>query len=364
MTVCVGELAAMLARRFPLSWAEPWDRVGLRIGDPDQPVERVYVALDATIASIREAARSGCQVLVTHHPPFLADVSAIVADDPAGAIVAEALRLGVAVISEHTNLDRSPEGRVALARACGFTGMEPLEQGTEELDLVTVYAPEGSEGRIIDAMAAAGAGRIGMYERCSFSAPGIGTFTPLPGSSPAVGGHEATAAAEVRVEMVAPRGDGGRVACAARAVHPYEEPLITVTRVTRPRAQASLGAVGDIPATTLDGLAAVVAKRLGVPVRIWGEAGDPVRRVAFANGSGGSLIGAACAAGADVLVLGEVRYHDALAALESGLRILEAGHDATEYPLVGVLASVVETIVGAQAVVQEPRSIRWRVTGS
>lgn len=362
MTVTVGEIAAILGQRFPPSLAESWDRVGLLVGDPDRPVEHAYIALDATLQAVREAARNSCQVLITHHPPFLGHLSAVVADGPVGRVVVEALRAGVAVISEHTNLDRSPEGRTALAEACGFTGLQPLEQGFEEVEVVTAYVPRGAERRVIDAMAAAGAGRIGSYERCSFSATGTGTFTPLPGSSPVVGDGRATNVPEVRVEMVSPPGDGGRVARAARAAHPYEEPLITVARVRRPRTQVSLGGVCDIPATTLEALATVMSARLDVPIRIWGDAAASVSRVAFANGSGGSLIGAASGAGADALVLGEVRYHDALTALESGLGILEAGHDATEYPLVGVLASAVEDVLGPNAVLREPRPIRWRVT--
>jgi len=43
------------------------------------------------------------------------------------------------------------------------------------------------------------------------------------------------------------------------------------------------------------------------------------------------------AAGADALVCGEVRYHDALDAAESGLAIIEVGHDVSEWPLVEVL---------------------------
>jgi putative NIF3 family GTP cyclohydrolase 1 type 2 len=99
-----------------------------------------------------------------------------------------------------------------------------------------------------------------------------------------------------------------------------------------------------------------------VPVRAWGDAGTPVARVAFANGSGGSLIPAARTAGADALVAGEVRYHDAQAALDTGLAIVEAGHDATEFPLTGILASALEDLLGPEAVVRQPRSLRWWVT--
>jgi len=65
------------------------------------------------------------------------------------------------------------------------------------------------------------------------------------------------------------------------------------------------------------------------------------------------------AAGADVLFGGEVRYHDALDAVGNGLAIIEAGHDATEWPLVRVLADVTRTVLGESGVVEEPAHAGW-----
>lgn len=363
MTMRVSDVARALDALFPSRWAEPWDRVGLLIGDPDAAVSRAYVALDATVGTVREAADNGCELLVTHHPPFLGELTAVVAADPAGRVVVDSCRLGVAVISLHTNLDRSPQGWRALPQACGFDSARPLERTLEEADLVTVYAPERAEQAIVDAMAEAGAGRIGQYERCYFAATGIGGFAPLPGASPVEGGGDPAAVPEVRIEMVAPPGRGHAVADAARDAHPYEEPLITVTRIRRRRTHAALGALAETSRTTLEGLAAAVSSRLGVPVRAWGEPDSEVERIAFANGSGGALIADAIASGAQVLVTGEVRYHDAQRALDAGLAVVEAGHDATELPLVSVIASALRDVLGDERVVVRPgRTTGWWVT--
>ena len=72
----------------------------------------------------------------------------------------------------------------------------------------------------------------------------------------------------------------------------------------------------------------------------------PLARVATATGSAGSLVGDALATGAQALVAGEVRYHDALDAVESGLAIIELGHDVSEWPLVGLLADAVRAHPG------------------
>ena len=74
-------------------------------------------------------------------------------------------------------------------------------------------------------MFAAGAGRIGEYERCSWYAAGIGTFFGRDTTSPAFGerGREERVA-ELRVETVVPADRLEAVVAALRGAHPYEEP--------------------------------------------------------------------------------------------------------------------------------------------
>jgi hypothetical protein len=76
-----------------------------------------------------------------------------------------------------------------------------------------------------DAVFAAGGGRIGDYERCSWYTAGTGTFFGGEGTEPALGesGREEHVA-ELRVETVVPADRVGEVVAALRAAHPYEEP--------------------------------------------------------------------------------------------------------------------------------------------
>jgi hypothetical protein len=75
-----------------------------------------------------------------------------------------------------------------------------------------------------DAVFAAGAGRIGRYERCSWYAEGTGTFLAGEGAEPSVGrvGKEERVA-ELRVETVVPAARARKVVAALLAAHPYEE---------------------------------------------------------------------------------------------------------------------------------------------
>jgi structural hemagglutinin/hemolysin toxin protein RtxA len=80
-----------------------------------------------------------------------------------------------------------------------------------------------------DAVFAAGAGRIGDYERCSWATLGEGTFRGGEGTSPALGeaGRDETVT-EYRVETVVPDEKLAAVVDALRRAHPYEEPAFDV----------------------------------------------------------------------------------------------------------------------------------------
>lgn len=115
------------------------------------------------------------------------------------------------------------------------------------------------------------------------------------------------------------------------------------------------------PDLTVGALAALVGVRLGVRPRVWGDSERSVRLIALAPGSGRSLVPAALVAGADTLVTGELRYHEALEAHAAGLSVIEAGHDATEWPLTRVLAELAKTAPGLDAgsVLLDEATYRW-----
>ncbi len=109
-----------------------------------------------------------------------------------------------------------------------------------------------------------------------------------------------------------------------------------------------LGRVGDLKMpVSLGAFARQVGTDLNAAVRMGGQKERIVRRIAVVSGSGGDYIKAAKAAGADVLVTGEVRHHQALEALTLGLGIIEAGHYETECVVLGPL------IAGLQAALKE-----------
>jgi dinuclear metal center YbgI/SA1388 family protein len=364
----LGELIGVLESWFDPAWAESWDAVGLVCGDPDDDVERVLLAVDAVPGTVAEAVDGGAQLLLTHHPLLLGAVHGVPADDPKGALVHRMIRSGVAHYVAHTNADVAARGvSDALAGVLGLRDARPLDaQPDDSLDKLVVFAPVADEQKLIDALARAGAGRLGDYERCAWTASGTGTFRPLAGANPAVGQVGAIEqVAESRVEMVVPRHARGAVIAAMRATHPYEEPAFDLLQMVPLPSRRGTGRIGELPAeSTLAQFTAHAAAVL--PATAWGvrAAGDPqsaVRTVAVCGGSGGSLVEPARRAGADVFLTADLKHHPVVEAVTerggTGMALVDAAHWATEAPWLDAVAADLRSRFGTTVDVRVSRQV-------
>ncbi|MFO1520187.1 MAG: Nif3-like dinuclear metal center hexameric protein [bacterium] len=105
------------------------------------------------------------------------------------------------------------------------------------------------------------------------------------------------------------------------------------------RKKAGLGRVGEISKTSLKKIAQALSSALSLEhFRYVGDPLHPVRTVAVMTGSGGGFFREAKGAGADVLVTGDVKYHDALDAKASGIALIDIGHFASEIGMVRLVA--------------------------
>jgi hypothetical protein len=94
---------------------------------------------------------------------------------------------------------------------------------------IVVTVPIADADKIREAMAEAGAGRIGNYSHASFSGRGTGRFKPLKGANPHIGEvGKLEEVEEERIEVTAADEDVEAVVAAIRKVHPYEEPTIDI----------------------------------------------------------------------------------------------------------------------------------------
>ncbi|MEX0795029.1 MAG: Nif3-like dinuclear metal center hexameric protein [Pirellulaceae bacterium] len=138
---------------FAPTWlAEPWDNVGLLVGDADQTVRRIMTTLTITPSVVEEAVAAHVDLLVAHHPlPFHAS-KRLTTETTAGAMLLRLVRHGVAIYSPHTSFDSCRAGiNQRLAENLELSAIEPL---------VVKPAPEEIEHPV-------GVGRFGMLEESS-----------------------------------------------------------------------------------------------------------------------------------------------------------------------------------------------------
>jgi dinuclear metal center YbgI/SA1388 family protein len=344
----LGEIVGILAGRYDPSLAASWDAIGLVCGDPDTLVRRVLFAVDPVAAVVDEALEWGAELLVTHHPLFLRPVHGVAATTPKGRVVHRLLSAGCGLLVAHTNADSARPGvSDALAAALGLPAGRPLDPlPGPELDKLVTFVPHAAAEAVLDALAAAGAGAIGDYDRCAFGAPGTGTFRPLPGANPAIGSVGAIeTVAETRLETVLPRAARAAVVAALRAAHPYEEPAFDVFELAALPSGCGIGRVVDLdrPETLADFVdrAARGLPATSAGIRVAGDPDRPIRRVAVCGGAGDSLLGAAAAIGADVFLTADLRHHPASEATQGGgPALVDVAHWASEWPWLADAAAV------------------------
>ncbi len=319
----------------PRDLAAEWDNVGLLLGERSAGVERIMTCLTVTPESAAEAIDQRANLIVSHHPILFRGVKRLTDATAEGRMVLGLARAGVAVYSPHTAFDNTRGGiNELLARRLGLAEVVPLRRGAERGSMkVVVFVPNKDLARVSEAIFAAGAGYIGEYRECSFRLAGVGTFFGSDAANPTIGQKgRREEVDEWRLEAICPGNRVEEVIAAIRRAHSYEEPAFDIYPLHPPPSGRGEGRIGVLKqCQTLGQLAAAVRAALKAgPVQTVGEVGRPVQRIAIVCGAGGELMADAVRARADVLLTGEMRFHDYLSARAQGLALILPGHYATE----------------------------------
>jgi dinuclear metal center YbgI/SA1388 family protein len=329
-----NDVIQALADIAPLELAADWDNVGLLVGPRRQTVERVMTCLTITPVTAQEAVDGHADLIVSHHPVMFRAIKNLSGEDCASRVLLQLIQAGVAVYSPHTAYDNASGGindlvaeGLGLSKVCS---LRPVETRCK----LAVFVPEEAVARVSDALFEAGAGRIGRYRECSYRSPGTGTFFGGAFTSPAVGRRGTReSVAEDRLEVVCSKSQLSRALAALKRSHPYEEPAYDVyPLVTSAGDTSGEGRYGElVPAQSVEDIVGRLKTLLSVGhVDMVGEAGRVVDRVAIVCGSGGDFAMDAVERGAQVLITGEIRFHDALLAEAHQLAAIVLGHYASE----------------------------------
>lgn len=330
----VADLQRLIEGMAPTALAQADDNSGLLIGDDTAEVQKVLAALELTGPVLDEAVSGGYETLLTHHPFLFSPLHSLVESHWREALVRRVVREGITLICCHTNLDAAAGGLAEIAgEALGLAEMAPLEHSKAGWYKLVGFVPDEVVEAVSAAVFAAGAGGIGQYRDCAFAAEGVGWFTPGPGSNPAIGQESRPERTrEMRWETVVPHGRLGAVVRAFVSAHPYEEPAFDVYPLDDVLPKVGLGRVGSLSKPlSVKALAERARETFEVSGVAWcGDGRRLVTRVGVLPGSGRSLVEVAADL-CEVLVTGDLGYHDAERAQERGLSLVDVPHGEFEW---------------------------------
>lgn len=118
----------------PSNYMMDWDNCGLLVGDPEQPVEKVLVALDPFENVCREAVEGGYQLILTHHPLLFSPARTVTTETSVGRCLRLLAKNDIAAINAHTNLDCADGGvNDTLAEVLGLQNVEVADSEVPHL---------------------------------------------------------------------------------------------------------------------------------------------------------------------------------------------------------------------------------------
>ncbi len=329
----VREITGHIESFAPLSYQESYDNAGLQTGHPDQEVTAVLICIDITDAVIEEALRLEANLIISHHPLIFRGLKKLTGSNYTERLVIEAIRQNLSIYAAHTNLDAVHTGvNHKMGEKLGLKNTRILVPMADHLRKLVFFVPADHADTVRQDIFKAGAGHIGAYDMCSFSAPGEGTFRGSEESDPFVGekGNMHTEP-EYRVETIFPKERENQIIRALIRSHPYEEVAYDIYPLANKYDRAGSGAIGELE-KPLDeqSFLRLLKERFNTSViRHTGLLDKKIKRIALCGGSGSFLLSRAITSGADAFVSGDFKYHQFFDA-DSRILVADIGHYESE----------------------------------
>jgi dinuclear metal center YbgI/SA1388 family protein len=341
----IKEVIASLESLAPTALQEGYDNAGLITGDEDIECKGILVSLDATEAVIDEAINKGCNMVVSHHPIVFSGLKKITGKNYVQKAVIKAIKNDVALYAIHTNLDNVLHGvNGKIASLLDLKNVSVLVQKENQLKKLFTFVPVNDADKVRQAIFDAGGGHIGNYDECSFNAEGFGTFKGGLNTNPYVGKPgELHWENELKVEVIFPAWLEGRIIKNLIAAHPYEEVAYDIVKLENKFSSIGSGIIGELGKPMEETIFLKLLKdrfRLSV-IKHTQLLGKQINRIAICGGAGSFLISSALAAGADIYITSDIKYHEYFDA-NGKMVIADIGHYESEQFTINLLQEFLE----------------------
>ncbi|MCY6959684.1 Nif3-like dinuclear metal center hexameric protein [Clostridium brassicae] len=128
MPLKVRDVVKFMEDIAPVNLKESYDNVGLMVGDKDEEITSILVALDCTLDVIEEAKDKNCSLILTHHPLLFRKPSSITTETLIGKKIIQLIKNNINLYSSHTNLDSVKDGiNDILVKILGFKSFKTIE---------------------------------------------------------------------------------------------------------------------------------------------------------------------------------------------------------------------------------------------
>tara|TARA_B100001175_G_C19491448_1_gene632825 strand:+ start:886 stop:1980 length:1095 start_codon:yes stop_codon:yes gene_type:complete len=329
----IKEITQYLENIAPLAYQEAYDNSGLIVGDKNNNVNSVLITLDCTEDVIDEAINNNCNLIISHHPIIFTGIKSITGSNYVERTIIKAIKNNIAIYSIHTNLDNVSNGVSAkIAEIIGLDECSILAPKRNLLRHLVVYSPYSYAENIRSALFAAGAGKIGNYDKCSFSSKGNGTYRANKKCNPYLGKiGELHKEKEERIEVIFPIDKERDIINSLKKNHPYEEVAYQIYVLDNLYENIGSGIIGILPDEVgiYDFLDIVKIKMKTECIRYTNLVNKKIKKVAICGGSGSFLISDAVSAGADIFITSDVKYHDFFDA-DNDIIVADIGHYESE----------------------------------
>lgn len=133
MFLKVKTIENIMQQFAPTKLKEDYDTVGLMVGDKENVVTKILIALDCTMSVIDEAKDKGCNFILTHHPLLFLKPKTITTDTLVGKKIIKLIKNNTNVYSSHTNLDSALGGLNDIAtEILGFNKYKVIENSKND----------------------------------------------------------------------------------------------------------------------------------------------------------------------------------------------------------------------------------------
>lgn len=131
------DLIKQLESIAPVYYAEKWDNVGLIVGDEEQEIHKVLIALDPSTEVIEQAIKEQCDMIITHHPLIFSPMKKITNCDFIGRRILSMMNHSIAYYAMHTNMDVAimAEESATMVGLNNTVALEPIEADKENIGI-------------------------------------------------------------------------------------------------------------------------------------------------------------------------------------------------------------------------------------